>query len=662
MNRLTGSSSPYLRQHRDNPVDWHEWGQEAFDEARRSGRPVLLSVGYSACHWCHVMAHESFEDAEVATVMNSLFVNVKVDREERPDVDAVYMDAVQALTGRGGWPMTVFLTPDGEPFYGGTYYPRDTFVRLLHAVDDAWRNRRGELQQNVDALVEMVNRTAAIPPAEGIDAVALRGACVAELVSRFDPEWGGFGGAPKFPSTFGIELLLREHLRTGDESLRRAVTVSLDAMACGGMYDHIGGGFSRYSTDEKWLVPHFEKMLYDQALLARTYVHAWRSLGHARWFQVAGETIDYVLSCLRHPGGGFFSAEDADSLDPSGRSTEGAFYTWTPDEFRSVLGEWSWQAEQHWGITDDGNFEGRSIPNRIHARPDIGRPDTVERCRRALLAARDGRPRPGLDDKVLTEWNAMFLATLAEAAMYAGNDRWRTAAVANGVFLLENLRDDDGSWKRSWQADAVPRARHAALAQDLAHLVDAFTRLYELTGSPSWLEEAHRTAWLLIDRHWDPVNLGLFTVPSGGETLIARQKDLMDNATPSANSTAALAFLRLAPLVDDRTLHDRAVDMLRLVARVLPQAPGAFAHAVWALELLDDLTEVVIPGSQPGMEQEYLSAWRPHTVLARGTPFDGSLFGGRDGSHAYVCRGNVCGMPAGDPTELRGQLLTSRPT
>ena len=381
------------------------------------------------------------------------------------------MDAVQALTGRGGWPMTVFLTPDGEPFYGGTYYPRDTFVRLLHAVDDAWRNRRGELQQNVDALVEMVNRTAAIPPAEGLDAAALRGACVAELESRFDPEWGGFGGAPKFPSTFGIELLLREHLRTGDESLRRAVTVSLDAMACGGMYDHIGGGFSRYSTDEKWLVPHFEKMLYDQALLARTYVHAWRSLGHARWFQVAGETIDYVLSCLRHPAGGFFSAEDADSLDPSGRSAEGAFYTWTPDEFRSVLGEWSWQAEQHWGITDDGNFEGRSIPNRIHARPNIGRPDTVERCRRALLAARDGRPRPGLDDKVLTEWNGMFLATLAEAAMYAGNDRWRTAAVANGVFLLENLRDDDGSWKRSWQADAVPRARHAALAQDSLHLL-----------------------------------------------------------------------------------------------------------------------------------------------------------------------------------------------
>ena len=661
MNRLAASSSPYLRQHRDNPVDWFEWGEDAFTVARDSDRPILLSVGYSACHWCHVMAHESFEDPDVAAVMNGLFVNVKVDREERPDVDAIYMDAVQALTGRGGWPMTVFLTPGGEPFYGGTYFPRETFLRLMEAVDDAWRNRRDELRQNVDALVEMVNRTARIPAADSFVAAEMVESCTDELSGRFDDTWGGFGGAPKFPSTFAIETFLRHHLRTGDERSRRIVTLSLDSMACGGIYDHIGGGFARYSTDEKWLVPHFEKMLYDQALLARTYVRGWKSLGHARWFQVASETIDYVLAFLRHPGGGFFSAEDADSLNAEGHSEEGAFYTWTPSEFRDALGEWSLQAEQHWGITDEGNFEGRSIPNRIHARPDIGRPDTVERCRRALLAARNERPRPGLDDKVLTEWNAMFLATLAEAAFLAGNDRWKSAAVANGVFLLENLRSADGTWMRSWQADSSPRARHDALAMDLSHLVDAFTRLYELTGNPSWLEEAHGTAITLLDGYWDDENGGFFTVRSGGESLIARQKDLMDNATPSANSVAALAFTRLAALVDDARLREAAEGILRLLARVMPQAPGAFANAAFAFETVPALTEVVVPGHQPDMLREYRSQWEPFCVLAHGTPVPGPLFEGRDDRHAYVCRDRVCGVPAATAEEFRTQLAASRP-
>ncbi|MGA1362912.1 MAG: thioredoxin domain-containing protein, partial [Ilumatobacteraceae bacterium] len=360
MNRLANSSSPYLRQHRDNPVHWFEWGDDAFEEARRTGRPVLLSVGYSACHWCHVMAHESFEDDGVAAVMNSLFVNVKVDREERPDVDAVYMDAVQAMTGRGGWPMTVFLTPEGEPFHGGTYYPRETFLRLLAAVDDAWRTKQDQLRQNVDALVELVGRTARLAPADGFDIPLLRDQVVQQLTARFDPEWGGFGDAPKFPSTFALETLLREHLRTGDTEPRRVVTVSLDAMACGGMYDHIGGGFARYSVDRRWLVPHFEKMLYDQALLARTYVRAWRSLGHQRWHQVACETIDYVLACMRHPLGGFFSAEDADSRAPDGHNEEGIFYTWTPDEVRVVLGDYAHDALPPRGIADGGNFEGRS--------------------------------------------------------------------------------------------------------------------------------------------------------------------------------------------------------------------------------------------------------------------------------------------------------------
>jgi uncharacterized protein YyaL (SSP411 family) len=658
VNRLGGSSSPYLRQHRDNPVHWHEWGPDAFAEARATDRPVLLSVGYSACHWCHVMAHESFEDPAVADVMNELFVNVKVDREERPDVDAVYMDAVQALTGRGGWPMTVFLTPEGEPFHGGTYYPRETFLRLLAAVDDAWRTKREQLGQNVEALVEMVGRTARITPADGFEPRDLGALVTSELTSRFDHEWGGFGDAPKFPSTFALETLLRTHLRTGDQDMRRMVTLSLDSMACGGMHDHLGGGFARYSVDRRWLVPHFEKMLYDQALLARTYMRAWRSLGHARWHQVGSGTIDYVLARMRHAGGGFLSAEDADSTGPDGHSEEGAYYTWTPAELADILGDWAHDAAVHWGITEDGNFEGRSIPNRIHARPDIGRPDMIERCRRALLAAREERPRPGVDDKVLTEWNAMFLATLAEAALWTGNDRWRAAAVANGVFLLEHLRAADGSWHRSWQADAVPRARHAALAQDLAHLVDAFTRLYELTANGSWLEAAIQTADLLLERHWDGALGGLFTVADGGEMLVARQKDIMDNATPSANSAAALAFLRLAPLADRPDLRERAGLILRLLARVLPQAPSAFCHAMHAFEMWDDTMEVVIPGEQPDMVRTYAAAWRPWAVLASGAPREGALWEGRTEGEAYVCRGSVCLLPAADPAALEQQLTT----
>jgi uncharacterized protein YyaL (SSP411 family) len=658
VNRLGGSSSPYLRQHRDNPVHWHEWGPDAFAEARATDRPVLLSVGYSACHWCHVMAHESFEDPAVADVMNELFVNVKVDREERPDVDAVYMDAVQALTGRGGWPMTVFLTPEGEPFHGGTYYPRETFLRLLAAVDDAWRTKREQLGQNVEALVEMVGRTARIAPADGFEPRDLGALVTSELTSRFDHEWGGFGDAPKFPSTFALETLLRTHLRTGDQDMRRMVTLSLDSMACGGMHDHLGGGFARYSVDRRWLVPHFEKMLYDQALLARTYMRAWRSLGHARWHQVGSGTIDYVLARMRHAGGGFLSAEDADSTGPDGHSEEGAYYTWTPAELADILGDWAHDAAVHWGITEDGNFEGRSIPNRIHARPDIGRPDMIERCRRALLAAREERPRPGVDDKVLTEWNAMFLATLAEAALWTGNDRWRAAAVANGVFLLEHLRAADGSWHRSWQADAVPRARHAALAQDLAHLVDAFTRLYELTANGSWLEAAIQTADLLLERHWDGALGGLFTVADGGEMLVARQKDIMDNATPSANSAAVLAFLRLAPLADRPDLRERAGSILRLLARVLPQAPSAFCHAMHAFEMWDDTMEVVIPGEQPDMVRTYAAAWRPWAVLASGAPREGALWEGRNEGEAYVCRGSVCLLPAADPAALEQQLTT----
>jgi uncharacterized protein YyaL (SSP411 family) len=658
-NRLTDASSPYLRQHRNNPVDWFPWGDEAFAEARRTGRPILLSVGYSACHWCHVMAHESFEDHATAEVMNELFINIKVDREERPDVDAVYMDAVQALTGRGGWPMTVFLTPQGEPFYGGTYYPRETFTQLMHAVDDAWKNRRDELQQNVDALVETVGRTALIAPAESINTEVLTATAVQGLRSSFDSTWGGFGSAPKFPSTFSIDFLLRLFQQTGDESLYQIARTSLDAMAAGGMYDQLGGGFCRYSVDEKWLVPHFEKMLYDQALLLRVYVHAWQLRGEPRDRQIAQEIIEYVLRDLRHSDGGFFSAEDADSLDEHGHSEEGAFYTWTPQEIADVVGASSAQVCQYWDITSDGNFEGKNIPHRLMYRGNILRPPVIEQARHMLLERRNTRIRPGLDDKVLTEWNAMMLSSLCEAASAFRDQKLTDAAIQSAHFLVNNLRQSDGKWMRSWQSDATPQARHHALAHDLAHVVDAMTRMYELTGNHLWLNVAIDTAHQLLDQYWDAEHGGLFTVSREGEQLIVRQKDLMDNATASANSVAAMALLRLGSLCDEPLFPARAHEILLLLARVVPSAPSAFGNAM-SVFLLEHhgVSEVVLPGHNEALLGVFHETWRPQSVLAWGTATDSSLWIDRHEGLAYVCQQRACQLPTSDPDVFR-QLLTT---
>jgi len=659
-NRLASASSPYLRQHLDNPVDWYQWGEEAFAEAQRTGRPILLSVGYSACHWCHVMAHESFEDEATATVMNSLFINVKVDREERPDVDAVYMDAVQALTGRGGWPMTVFLTPTGEPFYGGTYYPRETFVKLMEAVDDAWRNRRDELQQNVDALVEAIGRTAHITPSESIDVPDIVRNTLSALLANADKEWGGFGSAPKFPSTFALDLAMRTYQHTNDTDVAAIVTTSLDAMAAGGIYDHIGGGFARYSVDQQWLVPHFEKMLYDQALLLRTYLHAWQIFGNPAYKQVITESLTYLLSDLRHSSGGFFSAEDADSLDEHGHSEEGAFYTWTPSEVRTILSETAQEALDWWSITEGGNFEGRSIPHRMSHRGKLERPLTIENARTALHQHRATRPRPGLDDKILTEWNAMMLSTLCEIAAAFDDTLLTHAAQQTAQFMVDNLRQPDKTWRRSWQANATPQARHNALAHDLAHVVDAFTRMYELTGAHQWLDVASDAAEQLLRDYWDTEHGGLFTVAANAEQLVVRQKDLMDNATPSANSTAAMAFLRLSALTGDTELRSRATDILRLLARVAPSAPSAFGNAVSAMMLMHEgTTEIVIPGDATQFLSVLREQWRPNTVLAWGDPLDSPLWTGRTSGSAYVCRDYVCQLPAANPAEFRQRLTTT---
>ncbi|MGA1320192.1 MAG: thioredoxin domain-containing protein [Ilumatobacteraceae bacterium] len=656
MNRLAGESSPYLRQHRDNPVDWWPWCDEAFAEARRRAVPVLLSVGYSACHWCHVMAHESFEDPEVAEVMNRLFVNVKVDREERPDVDSIYMDAVQAMTGRGGWPMTVFLTPSAQPFFGGTYYPKPTFMQLMNAIDDAWRNRRDDIDNNVAALVENIGRTSQISTNEHLPSIDVFKAAVQRLDADFDARWGGFGNAPKFPGTMALEVLLRSYLNDESPRTRQMLTTTLDAMASGGMYDHLGGGFARYSVDEKWLVPHFEKMLYDQALLIRPYLHASLVLREPRWQQVVTETIDYVLRDLCSPEGAFYSAEDADSLDESGHSHEGHFYAFTPAQVRRVVPAHLVDTALAWyEITDAGNFEGKSIPCRLTNRGDLMRSDDVETVRQLLLAARNTRHRPGLDDKVILEWNALMIASLCEAAAALHNDEWARAAQRAGEFMATTMRRADGRWLRTWHRAATPK--HLAMAADLANLIDAFTRLYELTGTARWVHLAREAADQLIAHHHDATEGGFFTTPDDGERLIVRQKDLIDNATPSANSVAALALQRLAALTGVEQYRTHAEGVLKLLARIVQSAPTAFPHLLCALHLHHvGPTEVAITGKRGELVSYLQSQWLPTVVLAWGETFDTPLFADRRDGLAYVCRQYACQAPATSRDELVAAL------
>ena len=664
-NRLENETSPYLRQHRDNPVDWYAWGEEAFELAKSRNVPILLSVGYSACHWCHVMAHECFEDVETATLMNSLFVNIKVDREERPDVDSIYMDAVQAMTGRGGWPMTVFLTPEGKPFYGGTYFPKPTFLQLMNAINDAWRDRRNDIESNVLALMESLERTTKIEQDTNIPGIEVFHGAVAQLRKSFDPHWGGFGSAPKFPSTMSLELLLREVLNSESDEIQTIIATTLDAMASGGMYDHIGGGFSRYSVDEKWLVPHFEKMLYDQALLAKIYLHAGIVFGRQTWLDVATEIIDYVLRDLRHPEGGFFSAEDADSLDDDGHSHEGHFYVWSKQQFHDVLpSDLAEQAIEWYEITEQGNFEGANIPARLHHRGDITRPVEIEKSRRILFDARKTRIRPGLDDKVVTEWNAMMTASLVETATLFNEPTWLLVAEQNGEFLYQQLRVLDHEskrffWKRSWQESGEPQARHRALAADLAHLIDAFTRLGEATGKAIWISRACEVADELVANYWDETNGGLFTIAQDGEQLIVRQKDLLDNATPSANSTAANALLRLGAITGAERFTLKAHQILRLFTRIAAGAPSAFGNLLLAVHLLHKgITEIAITGDKPELVAHVKKQWLPNAVLSFGEPIDSPLWQNRPSGFAFVCQNYVCSAPAQSIAELDRALAT----
>ena len=659
MNRLASETSPYLRQHADNPVHWQPWGERAFEQARAEDKPVLLSVGYSACHWCHVMAHESFEDPDTAAVMNELFVNVKVDREERPDVDAVYMEAVQLTSGGGGWPMTVFLTPDGQPIVGGTYFPKTArhglpaFVDVLRGIDEAWRTRRDDLLDQAQRITRAVGQSAQLSAAGVAIDRSVVDRAVGSLREQHDDHNGGFGAAPKFPQTMSHELLLTTHARSGAPRDLDIVVRSLDAMAAGGIYDHVGGGFARYSVDAVWLVPHFEKMLYDQALLARLYLHGWQVTGAARFRQVVEETIEYTLGELRDPLGGFYSAEDADS-----DGVEGKFYVWRPDEIRAVIEPLDVDADEvlaWYGVTDVGNFEGANILHRPE-RGNLERPPTIETARAALFDARAGRVRPSLDDKVLTEWNGLMLATLAEAGAALGRVDWLDAATATAEFLVDQLRHH-GRWLRSWQAG---RARHLAYAADHAVLVDAFTHLAEATGEARWIDEARATADALLELFWDDDGGGLFTTGSDAEQLIARQKDLSDNATPSANGQGALALLRLAALTGVDHYRERSETILALVAPLADRQPTAFTVSLTALDLATSgVTEVVVAGDAPELAAVVHQRYLPNTVLAWNEPYDSPLWEQRHDGRAYVCRNYACQLPVDDPAALAAQLEES---
>jgi uncharacterized protein YyaL (SSP411 family) len=672
VNRLGAETSPYLRQHADNPVDWFPWGDEAFAAARVADKPLFVSIGYASCHWCHVMAHESFEDDATAAELRQAFVAVKVDREERPDVDAIYMAAAQALTGSGGWPLSVFCTPDGRPFYVGTYFPPEdrhglpAFRRVLSALDDAWRHRRDEVDRQADALTEAVrsevhlaDRLRAADPAlaapeESVRFDDLVDQVVAQLSEGFDAHWGGFGPAPKFPRPTLVELCLRHHRRRGTARSRQLALTTLDAMAAGGIYDHLVGGFCRYSTDRQWLVPHFEKMLTDQALLARAYLHAWQETGDPGYRQVCSETLDYVVDGLGAPGGGLFSSEDADA-----GGIEGGHATFTADQARralAVAGEKDLAEEvlAWYGISEAGNWEGTNVLRRRLGAP-LGRSPALERGRRALLEERRRRPQPALDDKVLTEWNAMAAATLAEAAAATGTARWGEAAVGIAEFLFSELRRDDGRWLRSWQGG---RARHLALAADHAWVVECCTRLAELTGDPGWVERASGVADDLLARFWDrsPGAGGLFATGDDAEALVVRPKDLIDGALPAAGSVAAGALARLGGLSGDPRYREAAERLVAAAEPLLRRQPLAVADLVAAVASVERPAEIVVAGDRPDLLEVVRRRWLPTAVVAWGRPMATVVWADRQPGRAYLCHGFTCEAPTTDPAGLAAQL------
>jgi uncharacterized protein YyaL (SSP411 family) len=667
-NRLANETSPYLLQHADNPVDWHPWDREALQKARDEDKPIFLSIGYSACHWCHVMAHESFEDKETAAILNTHFVSIKVDREERPDLDQIYMTAVQAMTGSGGWPMSVFLTPNGYPFYGGTYFPPQprygmpSFTQILHAIVDAWQDRRDELLASGQKLVDAIRRQGGADAQPGSRSAELSQdtlhSAFRSLQQSFDWENGGWGQAPKFPQPMALEFLLRYHHSTGNTDALEMVTQTLEAMARGGMYDQLGGGFHRYSVDDHWLVPHFEKMLYDNAQLARVYLHAWQVMGNEFFRTVAEEILDYVMREMTDAGGGFYSTQDADS-----EGEEGKFFVWTPDEIREVLGDEADEFMAAYGVTPGGNFEGRNILEFVG---DMDQRPALAEARRKLFEAREQRVRPGRDEKVLTSWNGLMLAAFAEAARALNREDYQEVAERNAEFLLRELRQENGRLLHSWKEGD---ARLNGYLEDHSYLVEGLLELYQTTFDPRWFVAAQELVETMLEHFADSEGT-LYDTSDDHEELITRPRDLQDNATPSGSAMAITALLKLAGFTNELRYVDIAHKALTQIQPLLAQYPLGFGQWLQALSYaLSKPREIAIVGDPQSADTQALlnivrTGYRPFQVVALGSPNaepavvpllqDRDLMDGC--ATAYVCRAFACQAPATEQKALLAQL------
>ena len=678
-NRLANETSPYLLQHAENPVDWYPWGEEALNRARNEDIPILLSIGYSACHWCHVMERESFENDEIAAVMNEHFVNIKVDREERPDLDAVYMEAIQMLTGSGGWPMTVFLTPEGRPFYGGTYFPPDDrqgmpgFPRLLAAASQAYQTNKSEIDRVTRQLAEQMGRSGQMPRGFTPLTTEVMHNAYSQLATQFDHLNGGFGNAPKFPQPMTPEFLLRYYRHGFNVRALEMVEHTLQKMAYGGIYDQVGGGFHRYSTDAYWLVPHFEKMLYDNALLARLYLHAWQITGNPLYRRITEETLDYVLREMTDPAGGFYSAQDADS-----EGVEGKFFVWTPDELRPLLGDDADLIMGYYGVTDRGNFEGSNILN-IPRPPDefadqrgISEDslfDAIARARSTLLEVRERRIHPLLDDKVLTAWNGLMLRAFAEAGAALDRSDYLDAARHNAAFLLDTMRDSNGRILRTWRGG---EAKLLGYLEDYACLADGLVSLHEATLEPRWIQEAVTVADGMVSLFWDDPVGGFYDTGSDHEQLVIRPRDVFDNAQPCGGSVAADVLLRLGVITGNDDYSSRGATPLRSMQQLFGRAPSATGHWLGALDFYVSLPrEIVIVGpvdsnATQSMLREVNSRFMPNKVAvgmndpANPPLKDSPLLEQRtmqDGQPtAYVCENYACQLPVTDPSALAAQL------
>ena len=678
-NQLAHETSPYLLQHAHNPVDWFPWGEEALGSARADDRPIFLSIGYSACHWCHVMERESFENEQTAALMNTHFVNIKVDREERPDLDAIYMEAVQAMTGSGGWPMSVFLTPTGQPFYGGTYYPPQprygmpSFSQILLAVSEAYQDRRGDIEEQAQRLTDAIGRTGSLSADGGTLNEEILSEATGKLLQYFDEQYGGFGDQPKFPQPMTLEFAMSQYRRSGDPDVLHIAEHTLQKMAAGGIYDQIGGGFHRYSVDRIWLAPHFEKMLYDNAQLLRAYLHAWQINGRPEHRRIIDETVDYVLREMTAPQGGFYSAQDADS-----EGEEGKFFVWTAEEIEAILGkEEADLLGRTYGVTPTGNFEGKTILNLKRTVADVaqqaGAPvetvaERLAAARQKLFIEREKRIKPGRDEKILTEWNGLMIHALADVGVVLGREDALEAARKSAAFILAEMRQDNGFLFRSYKDG---RARFNAYLEDYAAFARGLVALYEATFELRWLAEAVRLTKIMQSQFADEVRGGFYQTGIAHEQLVVRRKDFIDNAIPSGNSMAAELLLRLAKLTGHDDYRSEAARIFQIMAAAMAQQPTGFGRLLTALDdLLSPSQEVAVVGSlgdprTQALLQEARRHYLPHTVLAQREPDSENplpLLEGRtlvDGQPAaYVCENYACQLPVTGVDALR-QLLES---